>query len=125
MIVLDASAMIAILDSDDTHHPLALEMFRSHGGRFAAHRLTLAETLVSAVRANQGPTVQTALADLGVDVIDDQDDPLSLAELRVRTGLRMPDVCVLHSAIRARARMATFDTRLASAARALGVIVVP
>lgn len=126
MIVLDASVMIAVLDSEDAHFSRALELFRAAaGGGFAAHRLTVAETLVSAVRRDRGPAVQTALADLGVALVDDLDDPLSLAELRVRTGLRMPDACVLQAAIRARARLATFDDRLATAARAVGVVVMP
>ena len=47
-----------------------------------------------------------------------------LAELRVETGLKMPDVCVLDTALSNDADLATFDTPLATAARALGITVL-
>lgn len=55
----------------------------------------------------------------------DADEPLRLAELRVTTGLKLPDCCVLDVAMTNRARLATFDRGLAAAARGLGVAVVP
>ena len=126
MIVLDASVMIAILDGDDVHFVAAKELLRTRTTeRFVAHRLTIAESLVQATRAQRGPAVAAALAGLGVERIDVLDDPIDLAELRVRTGMKMPDCCVLHTAVRERASLATFDARLADAARSLGVIVVP
>jgi predicted nucleic acid-binding protein len=47
-----------------------------------------------------------------------------LAELRVRTGLKLPDCCVLDVALQHRAAVATFDDRLARVARDLGLDVV-
>jgi predicted nucleic acid-binding protein len=46
-----------------------------------------------------------------------------LAALRAGTGLKLPDCCVLQAAEQAHAGIATFDDRLAAAARELGVDV--
>lgn len=125
VIVLDASVMIAILDADDAHFAAARDLFRANASqRLVAHRLTLAEALIQATRAQRGATVASALSGLGVERHSELDDPLELAEIRVRTGLKMPDCCVLGTAVRERASLATFDSRLADAARSLGVLVV-
>lgn len=126
MIVLDASVMIAVLDSADPHFRRAKEFLASSlAERLMAHRLTLAESLVAAVRAGRGQEVSAALGVLGVEAIDLLDDPLELAQARAESGLKTPDSCVLLAARRAGAKLATFDARLAEAARAAGVVVVP
>ena len=51
--------------------------------------------MVRAAQRGQAVDVRDALADLGIRPIDTLDEPLDLAELRARTGLRMPDACVL------------------------------
>ncbi len=125
MIVLDASVMIAVLDRRDVHHAAARRLFDENAAeRLAAHRLTAAESLVQPARAGRVAAVSAALITLGVEWVDILDDPAELAELRARTGLREPDACVLLAARRAGARLATFDARLASAARGEGVPVV-
>jgi predicted nucleic acid-binding protein len=55
----------------------------------------------------------------------DQDEPLRLAELRVTTGLKLPDCCVLDAAISNSAAVATFDRALAAAAVRRGISVHP
>jgi len=125
VIVLDASVMIAILDPHDAHYSAARELFRANAAqRLAAHRLSMAESLVVAARADQTAAVAFALAALGVGHFDEPDNPVELAELRARTGLRMPDACVLLAARRDSASLATFDVRLAQTARDLGVSVL-
>jgi len=125
VIVLDASVMIAVLDPLDAHFEAARQLFlASTSQRLAAHRLTVAESLVLATRVKHGPAAASALAALGVGYFDEPDDPLALAELRATTGLRMPDCCVLYTALREKAKLATFDARLADAATRLGVAVV-
>ena len=125
MIVLDASVMIAILDPHEAHYPPARELFRANAAqRLVAHRLSMAESLVVAARADQTAAVAFALAALGVGHLDEPDNPVELAELRARTGLRMPDACVLLAARRDNASLATFDVRLAQTARDLGVSVL-
>ncbi|MEP6481338.1 MAG: PIN domain-containing protein [Rhodoglobus sp.] len=125
MIVLDATAMIAVLDPHDAHFAAAREVFRANSTqRVVAHRLTVAESLVVAARSNLAARVASAFDALGIGRLDEPDDPVALAELRARTGLRMPDACVLLAAHRDGAALATFDERLAHTARDEGITVL-
>jgi len=125
LIVLDASVMIAILDGSDVHFADAKRIFFDNAAeRFVAHRVTLAETLVQPARGARESAMSNALDALGVGRLDEPDDPIELARLRADSGLRMPDSCVLHAAMRDRAKLATFDDRLAAAARQRGVIAI-
>ena len=125
MIVLDANVMIAVLDPQDSHFGAARRFFVAHASeRLAAHRLTMAEALVLAAHGGSELAAAVAISALGVARFDEPDDPLELARLRASSGLRMPDCCVLYAAIRERAKLATFDVRLAKAAAGLGVPVV-
>lgn len=125
MIVLDASVMIAVLDPLDAHFEAARQIFaESAPHRLTAHRLNLGEALVLATRRNTGSEAASALTALGVVGSNVLDDPEQLAALRVNTSLPMPDCCLLHLAIREHAGIATFDRRLAAAARAVGVAVL-
>ncbi|MCB1264529.1 MAG: PIN domain-containing protein [Mycobacterium sp.] len=96
-------------------------------GEFAASAVTLAEVLVGAIRADRGDQVRDALADLQVQPLGlGADAPWELARLRVRTGLKLPDCCLLYAASgQPAAQLATFDARLAAGAAALGIGVVP
>jgi predicted nucleic acid-binding protein len=49
---------------------------------------------------------------VGVEIDDTPIDPLILATLRVRTGCKMPDCCVLASAATRNTAVASFDERL-------------
>ena len=46
-----------------------------------------------------------------------------LGELRATTGLKMPDCCVLYTAVRHNAAVATFDDTLAKRAKNIGLTV--
>lgn len=124
--VLDASAIIGHLDPGDGHHELASQaLVRAAGTRLVAHPLTIGECLVGAVRSGQGEDVRAAIADMGVKLFAvDDDSPLRLASLRVETGLRMPDCCVLDAALQCGADLIAFNDRLTAAARRLGLHVV-
>jgi len=124
-LALDASVLIAHLEPADVHHERATAiLLDAAGAPLLAHPLTLAECLVVAVRAGLSDVVLRALRHLGVvaEVVD-ADSPMRLARLRVETGLRMPDCCVLDVARQHQATVATFDARLASSATALGLPV--
>jgi predicted nucleic acid-binding protein len=125
VIVVDASVLIALLDIDDAHASAAADVLG--GGmheRFAAHRLTIAEALVHPAAVGVAARAVGHLEALGIDPVDELDDPLELALLRSGTGLPMPDCCVLLAATRSRADLATFDVRLARAAREAGLSVL-
>lgn len=125
--VLDASAIIGHLDPGDAHHePASQALVGAAGTRLVAHPLTIGECLVGAVRAGQGEGVRAAIADMGVELFAvDDDSPLRLAGLRVETGLRMPDCCVLDAALQRGANLIAFDAGLTAAARRLGLLVIP
>ena len=127
MIVLDASVLIAHLESSDTHHARATALLLDYSDdEFGCSAITLAEVMVGAVRVGRGDHVRNALDDMGVQPIGLPAGAASeLAHLRVRTGLKLPDCCVLHAArIQPSARVATFDARLATGAAVLGIPVV-
>lgn len=125
MIVADASLLIAHLDRTDAHHRRATALLASLGpAPLAASPLTLAEVLVGPAGAGRLELARSALADLGVaDVGLGADAPARLAELRARSGLKLPDCCVLLAAQDVGGDVATFDTRLAGAAREVGLAV--
>ncbi len=86
--------------------------------------VTLAEVLVLPTRQDRADLVMAALTDLGVE-----QEPLPgnsariLARLRVETGLKLPDCCVLLTAMDRQATLASFDGRLRAAAAQQGVPV--
>lgn len=125
MIVTDASLLIAHLDADDDHHEWAEALLESLGPvPLAASRLTIAEVLIGPARAGKLEAALAPIEQLGVrDVGLDADAATRLAGLRVATGLKMPDCCVLLAAEQTEAEVATFDERLATAARNLGMAV--
>jgi predicted nucleic acid-binding protein len=126
VIVLDASVLIAYLDGQDSQHRAAESLLaREIHDDFAASTLTLAEVLVAPTRSGRLASVQSALRALEVEEHPFPDSAaVRLAQLRVTSGLKMPDCCVLLIADDARARVASFDGRLTRAADAMGLPVV-
>lgn len=126
MIVLDASVLIAYLDSEDAHHERAeMLLAQQIDDDFAADTLTLAEVLVMPARQGRLEAAREALDDLDVDELAfAADSAVKLAQLRARTNLKMPDCCVLLAAEDAHARLASFDDRLGDAAASRSIIVV-
>ena len=123
MIALDASVIIAHLNRADPHHQPATQiLLDGTPGRMLVHIMTLAEVLVGGVRIGQGASMRDDLHAAGIVLAPyDDEEPLRLAELRVSTGLKLPDCCVLDVAIRHRAMLATFDATLQDEAHRRGV----
>jgi rRNA-processing protein FCF1 len=57
--------------------------------------------------------------------VSDFGEPWRLAGLRVSSGPKLPECCVLETALTNEAALATFDQTLVSAARRHGVVVNP
>lgn len=115
MIVLDASVVIGLLDGDDPHHEAAAKVLAAVGATdLGISPITLAEVLVGPTRAGHADRVRAVLDALDVRTIDwGSEGAAQLATLRVATGLKLPDCCVLLAAQHARAKsIATFDLRL-------------
>lgn len=125
MIVLDANVLIAHLDATDAHHDRASALLALHADHpFLASPISIAEVLVGPVRAGLLDQATAALSQLGVSTVElGLDAPTRLAVLRAATGLKLPDCCVLASAERAQAGIATFDDRLATTAHERGMDV--
>lgn len=81
--------------------------------------------LVGPARAGRLDLATAALGVLSVEPLDlGADAPFRLALLRAGTGMKLPDCCVLLAAEQSQASIATFDERLAAAARERGHRVV-
>lgn len=123
MIVLDASVLIAHLDATDSHHERADRLLAASGNEeLAASVVTMAEVLVGPSRTGTVDRALAALAQLAVTPVPiERATPVRLALLRAETGLKLPDCCVLLAAEESGAAVATFDDRLAGAARSRGI----
>jgi predicted nucleic acid-binding protein len=126
VIVLDASVLIAFLDSKDAHHARAETLLAQEiDDDFAANSLTLAEVLVMPARERRLDAAREALADLDVKELPfPVDAAVKLAQLRASTSLKMPDCCVLLVAEGIQARVASFDGRLNDVATNRNLVVV-
>lgn len=128
MIILDASALIALLDPDDEHHPTVSAALHSRArDRWATGALTLAEVMVRAAADDDLlATLAEDLADLEVEtlpLVDEDVEPL--ARLRATTRLRMPDCCVVLAAQSTSGTLLTTDRVLAGRATELRISVLP
>lgn len=125
IVVLDASVLIAFFDGEDAHHTDAHALLAGLAGEdLAISSMTLAELLVGPARQGQDALASTldALTRLAIREVQlPEDVAVRLAGLRASTGLKMPDCCVVLAAETVRAdSVATFDERLARAARPHG-----
>lgn len=123
MIVLDASVLIAFLDGSDLHHLRACALLdAAQDATLMVSALTLAEVLVGPTRAGRLAEAGAILDRLEIRTVPvDGLGAVALAEVRVRTRLRMPDACVLVAALDSGAQVATFDAEIVNAARLLGI----
>lgn len=127
MIAVDASVLIAHLYPRDAHHATATRFLQEVANEpLVAHSLTVAEVLVGGVRVGRGQEMLADIQAVGIEAVTgDGGEPLRLAELRATTGLKLPDCCVLATALSNTAALATFDDTLGKAARQLDISVLP
>jgi predicted nucleic acid-binding protein len=124
VIVVDASALIAHLDEHDALHDRAEEaLMRAADQPLGCSTITLADVLVGPARRGRLDVAQAALGELDVAEIPFADGAaVRLASLRAKTGLKLPDCCVLLAAQEAGARsIVTLDEALAREAERLGL----
>lgn len=126
MIALDASALIAFLDSTDVHHERAEQALIEHAGEpLCASVVTLAATLVGPARRGHAGRIRAVLDELGVEAVPLRPGAeIELASLRASSELRLPDCCVLLAARQCAASILSFDDRLRARAADHGLIVV-
>ena len=127
VIAIDASILIALLNDSDTHHAWARRFFTDTlDDDLCMSALTFAEILVHPMKRNVGAEFLESIAGLGLQVRDITGEQAPrLADIRVRSGLKMPDAAVVHLAIETGATLATLDAELAAQAQNLSVPVYP
>ncbi|GAB3599219.1 type II toxin-antitoxin system VapC family toxin [Microbacterium tumbae] len=124
MIVLDANVVIAFWSTADAHAKDSFAILDTEED-LTVHPVTLAETLVWPVAQEREQEAAADLVRLGIEQYAPLiDEPSRIAHLRAQTGLKLPDAYVLATAEQLHATLATFDRRLADAARERGVAVV-
>ena len=84
--------------------------------------LTQAEVLVHPARAGKLEKFLKLIGDLGLEIAPiEAADSSKMATIRATTNLKMPDVVVLHQAIKTTGSIATTDQKLAKVAKSKGV----
>ncbi|MDQ1631247.1 MAG: hypothetical protein QOC80_1219 [Frankiaceae bacterium] len=123
MIVLDASVLIAYLDSDDALHADARALLEAAADEeLVVSTITLAEVLVGPARQGVEQRVLAALQEIAAIAVPlPPSAATQLASLRIETGLKLPDCCVLLLAVHNHGRIASFDSRLNREASRLGI----
>lgn len=123
VVVLDASALIALVSPKDPHHEWVVEMFRDTTSfDLQMSALTYAEILVHPARAGKAERFLKLIAGLVMEITAiEETDSGKLASLRATTNLKMPDVVVLHQAMKVKGSIATTDQKLAKVAKDKGV----
>ena len=123
LVILDASALIALASDTDPNHNWALEMFRdtaAFGLQMTA--LTQAEVLVHPARAGKLEKFLKLIGTLGLEISPiEESDSSQIAKIRAATSLKMPDAVVLSQAIKVSGSIATTDLKLARVAKEKGV----
>ena len=123
LVVLDASALIALASDSDPHHNWALSMFRDTAGfGIQMTALTQVEVLVHPARAGKLEKFLKLIGALGLEITPiEESDSSQIAKIRAATSLKMPDAVVLSQAIKVAASIATTDLKLARVAKEKGV----
>ncbi len=123
IVVLDASALIALASSKDPHHDWALNMFRDTTSfQLQMTALTQAEVLVHPAKAGKLEKFLKLISELDLEITPiESNDSSKLANIRATTNLKMPDAVVLHQAVKEKGSIATTDGQLAKVARGSGV----
>ena len=126
MIVLDASVLVAHLYSRDMHHVRANGLLKANADEdLTIHPMVMAEVLVEPARVGRMRQTLELFDSIRIEQwYATPGESVRLAHLRAETGLTLPECCSLAVAIEGRASLATFDQRLADAARSLGVTVI-
>jgi predicted nucleic acid-binding protein len=121
-LILDASVLIGLLDTEDSHHDQAVDEVDKAdraGQQLLAPASAYSEALIAFARAGRVNDAREAIAGMGVAVV-----PLTApvaeraAELRARhDSLRLPDALVLATAHEHDGVLLTYDERLVRTAR--------
>jgi predicted nucleic acid-binding protein len=122
-LILDASVLIGLLDTADTHHDRAIDDVEAadrEGRRLLLPASAYSETLVAFARARRLEEARRAIAAMGITIVSLTDTIAErAAELRARhTRLRLPDAIILATAQEIGGSLLSYDRRLSQLAGA-------
>lgn len=116
-LILDASVLIALLDTQDAHHERAVADVEAAATRQALliSASALSEALVAPARLGRAGEAVAALDAMGCAVVPvSQEIAVLAATLRAEhPGVRLPDALVVATARQFDGRFLTYDKRLA------------
>jgi predicted nucleic acid-binding protein len=120
-LILDASVLIGLLDTADSHHDCAIDDVEAadrNGQQLLLPASAYSETLVAFARARRLDEARQAIAAMGITVVSLTDTIAErAAELRARHDrLRLPDAIVLATAQELGGRLLSYDRRLSQLA---------
>lgn len=120
-LILDASVLIGLLDSADTHHDRAIDDVEGadrEGRQLLLPASAYSETLVAFARARRLEEARRAITAMGITIVSLTDTIAErAAELRARhTRLRLPDAIVLATAQEMGGNLLSYDRRLSQLA---------
>jgi predicted nucleic acid-binding protein len=120
-LILDASVLIGLLDSADTHHDRAIDDVEGadrEGRQLLLPASAYSETLVAFARARRLEEARRAIAAMGITIVSLTDTIAErAAELRARhSRLRLPDAIVFATAQETGGKLLSYDRRLSQLA---------
>jgi predicted nucleic acid-binding protein len=120
-LILDASVLIGLLDSADTHHDRAIDDVEGadrEGRQLLLPASAYSETLVAFARARRLEEARRAITAMGITIVSLTDTIAErAAELRAHhTRLRLPDAIVLATAQEMGGKLLSYDRRLSQLA---------
>jgi predicted nucleic acid-binding protein len=120
-LILDASVLIGLLDTADTHHDRAVddvEAADQDGMQLLLPASAYSETLVAFARARRLDEARRAIASMGIAIVSLTDTIAErTAELRARhTRLRLPDAIILATAQEMGGSLLSYNRRLSQLA---------
>jgi predicted nucleic acid-binding protein len=120
-LILDASVLIGLLDSADTHHDRAIDDVEGadrEGRQLLLPASAYSETLVAFARARRLEEARGAIAAMGITIVSLTDTIVErAAELRARhSRLRLPDAIVFATAQEMGGSLLSYDRRLSQLA---------
>jgi predicted nucleic acid-binding protein len=120
-LILDASVLIGLLDTADTHHDRAIDDVEAadrEGLQLLLPASAYSETLVAFARAHRLEEARLSITAMGISVVAFTDTIAErAAELRARHNrLRLPDAIVVATAQEMGGNLLSYDRRLSQLA---------
>lgn len=125
-IILDSSALLAILNSSDVHHDVMAEHLRGRTDQFSISTITLVETLIYAFRHSPraGQKYKASIDHAIKEIFPvDAEVALEAARVRAKSGMKTPDAIISATATLAGAELWTLDRKLAKAHKGAVLII--